>query len=40
MAVVDRLIVINFGALLREGDPREVMDSPEVKEIYMGIDVE
>ncbi|MCF8481246.1 MAG: ABC transporter ATP-binding protein [Rhodospirillum sp.] len=40
MAVVDRLMVINFGALLREGAPRAVMDSPDVKEIYMGIDVE
>ncbi len=38
LAVVDRLIVINFGAKIAEGDPHEVMNSPEVKEIYMGIE--
>ena len=40
MAVVDRLIVINFGQVLREGDPVEVMACAEVQEIYMGIDVQ
>lgn len=39
LAVVDRLIVINFGALLMEGVPDEVMASREVKEVYMGIEV-
>ena len=39
LAVVDRLIVINFGRLLTEGDPAEVMASAEVQEIYMGISV-
>ena len=38
LAVVDRLIVINFGAKIAEGDPHEVMNSPKVKEIYMGIE--
>lgn len=38
LAVVERLIVINFGAKIAEGDPHEVMNSPEVKEIYMGIE--
>jgi len=38
LAVVDRLIVINFGAKIAEGDPQEVMNSPAVKEIYMGIE--
>lgn len=38
LAVVDRLIVINFGAKIAEGDPNEVMNSPEVKQIYMGIE--
>lgn len=38
LAVVERLIVINFGAKIAEGDPQEVMNSPEVKEIYMGIE--
>jgi len=38
LAVVDRLVVINFGAKIAEGDPHEVMNSPEVREIYMGIE--
>jgi len=37
VAVVDRLIVINFGAKIADGDPHEVMNSAQVKEIYMGI---
>lgn len=40
MAVVDRLVVLNFGRLLRDGDPKEVMDSEEVREIYMGIELQ
>lgn len=40
MAVVDRLVVLNFGRLLRDGDPREVMESEEVREIYMGIELQ
>ncbi len=36
-AVVDRLIAINFGRLLAEGAPAEVMASPAVREVYMGI---
>lgn len=38
MAVVDRLIVIDFGRLIAEGDPHKIMDSREVKEIYLGIE--
>ena len=40
MAVVDRLIAIDFGRLLMAGDPAEVMASDAVREIYMGISVE
>ena len=40
LAVVDRLIAINFGALLQQGEPRAVMASPEVQQVYMGISVE
>ena len=39
LAVATRLLVINFGAKLADGGPREVMDSPEVKRVYMGIEV-
>ena len=37
LAVVDRIVAINFGENLAEGDPEEVMASPEVQEIYMGV---
>ena len=38
LAVVDRLVVIHFGALLKEGAPDAVMASREVQEVYMGIE--
>jgi branched-chain amino acid transport system ATP-binding protein len=37
-AVVDRLIVLNFGRKISEGEPRAVMNSALVREIYMGIE--
>ena len=40
MSVVGRLIVINFGRKLDDGDPETVLNSPAVQEIYMGIAVE
>jgi branched-chain amino acid transport system ATP-binding protein len=39
LAVADRLLVINFGARLAEGAPQAVMDDPEVRRVYMGVDV-
>lgn len=36
LAVVDRISVIQFGRKLCEGDPHEVMNSPEVQACYMG----
>jgi branched-chain amino acid transport system ATP-binding protein len=39
LAVADRLFVINFGQKLAEGLPDEVMSNPEVKRVYMGIEV-
>jgi branched-chain amino acid transport system ATP-binding protein len=39
LAVATRLFVINFGEKLAEGSPREVMESAEVRRVYMGIDV-
>lgn len=38
MAVVDRLIVIDFGKQIADGAPEEIMRSPEVQEIYLGIE--
>ncbi len=36
LAVVNRIVVINFGQKLCEGDPHEVMNSQEVQACYMG----
>ncbi|MCY3827789.1 MAG: ABC transporter ATP-binding protein, partial [Rhodospirillaceae bacterium] len=40
LSVVDRLIVINFGVKIDDGDPHTVMNSTQVQEIYMGISAE
>ncbi|GIK25078.1 MAG: ABC transporter ATP-binding protein [Betaproteobacteria bacterium] len=39
-AFVDRLVVINFGAPIADGAPKEVMALPQVHEIYLGLDVD
>ena len=38
LAVVERLVVIDFGQLIADGNPEQVMQSDLVKEIYMGLD--
>ena len=38
LAVVEHLIVIDFGKKIAEGDPKAIMESAEVKEIYLGVD--
>ena len=40
LAVVERLIVIDFGKKIAEGEPKAVMDSREVREIYLGIEAD
>ena len=40
MAVVDRIAVVDFGRKIAEGEPKAVMASKAVAEIYMGIDGE
>jgi branched-chain amino acid transport system ATP-binding protein len=37
LAVVSRLLVLNFGRNIVEGEPRSVIASDEVRQIYMGI---
>jgi len=36
LAVVDKIIVLNFGKKIAEGIPSDIMASEEVKEIYLG----
>jgi len=38
LAVVDRLVVLNFGRKIAEGGPKEVIQLPEVRQIYIGIE--
>ena len=38
LAVIDRLVVLNFGRKIAEGMPKEVMQLPEVHQIYIGIE--
>ena len=40
LAVVDRIAVIDFGKKIAEGEPHAIMASPQVAEIYMGIEGE
>jgi branched-chain amino acid transport system ATP-binding protein len=39
LAVADRLFVINSGQKLAEGAPSMVMSDPDVKRVYMGLEV-
>jgi branched-chain amino acid transport system ATP-binding protein len=39
LAVADRIMVLNFGEKIAEGAPQEVINNPEVKRVYMGIEV-
>lgn len=36
--VISRLVVLSFGRKLAEGTPHDVLDSPAVREIYLGLD--
>jgi branched-chain amino acid transport system ATP-binding protein len=39
VSVASRLIVMNFGQILAQGNPHEVMADARVREVYMGIPV-
>ena len=38
LSIVDRLIVINFGKIIADGNPKKTFNSKKVKEIYLGIE--
>jgi branched-chain amino acid transport system ATP-binding protein len=38
LAVIDRLVILNFGRKIAEGLPKEVMQLSEVRQIYIGIE--
>jgi branched-chain amino acid transport system ATP-binding protein len=38
LSIADRLFVINFGQRLAEGEPRAVMNDPQVRRVYMGME--
>ncbi|MGO7335650.1 ABC transporter ATP-binding protein [Rhizobium leguminosarum] len=38
LAVADRIMVLNFGEKIAEGAPDDVINDPEVRRVYMGIE--
>ena len=40
LRVVDRVMVLDFGQKIAEGEPQAIMQSPEVAAIYLGLDPE
>jgi branched-chain amino acid transport system ATP-binding protein len=38
LSVAERLVVLNFGKLIVEGKPKDVMESREVRSVYLGED--
>ena len=38
LSIADRLLVVNFGQKLAEGEPQAVMNDAEVRRVYMGME--
>jgi branched-chain amino acid transport system ATP-binding protein len=38
LSVAQRLVVLNFGKLIADGKPQDVMNSRDVKSVYLGED--
>ena len=40
LSVVQRLLVLDFGTKVADGNPSEIMTSKTVQKIYLGIDAD
>ena len=40
LSVVDRLLAMDYGRVLLDGDPHEVMASKEVQDVYLGVEMD
>jgi len=38
LPAISRLVVLSFGRVLADGEPRAVMALPAVREIYLGLE--
>jgi branched-chain amino acid transport system ATP-binding protein len=36
MKIVDRVLVLNYGELIAEGTPQEIVNNPKVIQVYVG----
>ena len=37
LAIVDRIVAMNFGVMIADGPARDVMSSAVVREVYLGV---
>jgi branched-chain amino acid transport system ATP-binding protein len=38
LSVATRMICLTYGSILAEGNPHDVLASPEVRQVYLGIE--
>ncbi|HUJ68724.1 MAG TPA: hypothetical protein VLW86_04340, partial [Syntrophorhabdales bacterium] len=37
--IADKVIVLNYGRMIKEGHPKEILEDEEVKKAYLGVEV-